>query len=151
LASRSTESHQTPANVPGVSRKPVRRALIGETRSHWTLSIARTAFLAIVAYFVAACVYILLSQISRMPHGALWDPSFQGPFLFIMLLVAVGLLAAPFFQSELGAGVRTLSLLAAVFLVGYAGLLFTRYGDPEFPLRFVITHVFTPFRQAIGY
>ncbi len=137
--------------MPGVSRKPpVRRALVGE-RSHWTVSIVRTAVLAVVAYFVAACVYIVLSQISRMPHGALWDSSFQGPLLFIMLLVAVGALAAPFFQSELGAGVRTLSLLAAVFLVGYAGLLFTRYGDPEFPLRFVITHVFTPFRQAIGY
>ncbi len=134
-----------------VSHKlPVRRALVGE-RSHWALRIVRTLFLALVAYFVAAFIYIFLSQISHMPHGVLWDKSFQAPFLFVMLFVAVVALAAPFFQTELGAGVRTLSILASVFLIGYSGLLLTRFGDPELPLRFVITHCFTPIRQAIGY
>jgi len=125
--------------------------MVGVARSHWFLSIARTVFLAVVAYFVAACAYIVLSQISRMPHGVVWDPSFQGPLLFVMLFVVVGLLAAPSFQREFGAGVRTLSFLAALFLVVYAGLVMTGYGDPGWPLRFVMSHVFLPFRRAIGY
>jgi hypothetical protein len=125
--------------------------MVGVARSHWFLSIARTVFLAVVAYFVAACAYIVLSQISRMPHGVVWDPSFQGPLLFVLLFVVVGLLAAPSFQRELGAGVRTLSFLAALFLVVYAGLVMTGYGDPAWPLRFVMSHVFLPFRRAIGY
>ncbi len=138
--------------MPGVSRKaPARRTLVGATRSHWVLSVVRTVLLAIVAYFVAACVYSVLAQISLIPHGALWDSSFQGPLLFILLLVAVGVLAAPCFQREFGAGVRTLSFLAAVFLAGYAALHFTGYGDPEWPLRFLITHAVVPFRRAIGY
>ena len=133
-------------------RQPVRRSpLIGDRKPHWFVTLLRTILIAIVAYFVAAFVYLVLAHISTSPHGPLWDSAFEGPFLFIMMIVVVGGLSVPFFQKEWDPGLRTFSMFAAVFLVGYAVFHGSTIVDPDIPLRFVVTHVFLPFRRATGY
>jgi hypothetical protein len=109
-----------------------------------------TSILAVVAYGVATFLFIVLEQLSLLPQGPLWDPSFRGPMVFVMLIVVVSVLLVPLLMREVDPAVRTFSIFSAVVLVVYAAFHHSPAFDPERPMRFIVTYVFTPFQKWIG-
>ncbi len=133
-------------------RLPKRRAsLLREEKPNIFVQLLRTLFLAALAYFSAALVYLTLVHISELPRGPLWDVSFQGPFLFVMLVVVVCVLVIPFFQKEWDPALRTFTMFAAIFMIAYAIFRNSGYIDPDLPMQFLLTHVVAPLRRLIGY
>jgi hypothetical protein len=132
---------------------PRRQSSIDNDRTPWYVVAMRTAFLATLAYFLAAFAFLLLDHLSTSPHGPLWDSAFSGPFLFVMMIVVVGVLMVPFFQKEWDPGLRTFCLFAAIFLVAFA--IFrdesNRFFDAQIPLHVVEDHVFNPLHRLVGF
>jgi len=114
------------------------------------LRLVQTIFIAIFAYFTAAFLFFFLLQLSRMPSGPHWDSTLQEPLLFVLLIVTVGLCLVPYFQRDWGPGIRTFSIIVAVFLIAYAVFRDSGVIDLDYPLRMINRNVFNPFRKAIG-
>jgi hypothetical protein len=114
------------------------------------MTVALTALLALVAYVVATVLFIVITQLSLLPQGPLWDPSLRGPMIFVMIIVVVSVLLVPLFMTEADPVVRTFSICVALVVVVYAVFHHSPAFDPERPARFIVTHVFTPFQNWIG-
>jgi general stress protein CsbA len=128
-----------PANDARVSSRLPPRA----PRTPWAAFLARTVLLAILAYFLAAFTYLILDEISRLPHDPVFGATFQGPLLFSMLIAVVAALSVPYFQTEWYPGLRTFSLFAGVFLIAFAMFHDTEssFFNPYNPARFVQDHI----------
>jgi len=113
------------------------------------ISLLRTVVTACVAYVVAIFLELVLISVSKMPHGPLWVPDFEGPFLFVMTIGVTVILAIPYFMKEWDAGLRTFSMFSATFLIAMA--VFTQTGafDPNVPLRYLTVHVFVPLERKL--
>jgi len=122
-----------------------------DARPFWLINLFQTLVIAVIAYVVAIFLELVLLRIAQIPHGALWVPEFQTPFLFITTGIVVGLLAIPYFMKEWDPGLRTFSMFSATFLMAMA--VFTQTGafDPEMPLRYLTIHVFLPLRHKLGF
>jgi phosphatidylglycerophosphate synthase len=114
------------------------------------MTVVVTAIIALAAYVFATFLFIVITQLSLLPQGPLWDPSFRGPLIFMMLIVVFAVLLVPLFMREVDPAVRTLSGLTVLALVVYAAFHHVPAFDPERPMRFIVSHVFTPFRIWSG-
>ncbi|MBD5634151.1 MAG: hypothetical protein IAI49_06695 [Candidatus Eremiobacteraeota bacterium] len=131
---------------------PLRREIVRDTRPPWYWVLLQTIVLGAGAYVAAAFVFLSLRHVTTMPHGPIWDPSFQAPLLFVLVVVALGALAVPFFASGSSLALRIFCGFAAAFLVAFAasGTFGIDALDPNIPLRFFVRHVVVPFRKSIG-
>jgi hypothetical protein len=93
-----------------------------DAKPFWLVSLMQTIVIAVVAYIVALFLELVLLRISQLPHGALWTPELRAPFLFIMTIGIVGLLAIPYFMKEWDAGIRTFSMFSSTMLLAMAVL-----------------------------
>lgn len=147
---RALHKARRSAEHPSVAKPAVRRRrfdpLYDEQREFWLAKLVRTICIVVFAYFAAVFFDLLLVRISELPHGALWDDSFRGPLFFILMLVVCVLLSIPYFMKEWDPGLRSFSMFAVVFLVGYAVFDGSGVIDPELPLKLVMTHVVEPLR-----
>lgn len=105
--------------------------------------------LALLAYVVATFLFVVITQLSLLPQGPLWDPSFRGPLIFMMLIVVFAVLLVPLFMRDVDPAVRTLSSFTVLALVVYAAFHRVPAFDPERPMRFIVTYVFIPFQKWI--
>jgi len=114
------------------------------------VTVVVTAIRALVAYVVGTVVFIVITQLSLVPQGPLWDPSFRGPLIFMMLIVVFAVLLLPLFLREADPALRTVSSLTVLVLVVYAAFHHVPAFDPERPMRFIVTYVFIPFQKWVG-
>lgn len=125
---------------------------VHDTRPFWLINLIQTVLLAIVSYFVAVFLYLVLARIVELPQGGLWDEGgFRGPLLFVLLAIVTGILSVPYWQKEFDAGLRTLSLFSAVFLVAYAVFHVTGAIDPNVPLDAFVRYAIAPLRRMLGF
>ena len=54
----------------------------------------------VVAYAIALFLYSVADQVSMMPSGPLWDPSFRVSLRFILIIAGAIALVIPAFNSE---------------------------------------------------
>jgi hypothetical protein len=121
-----------------------------DAKPFWLISFTQTIVIAVVAYIVALFLELVLLRISQIPHGALWVPELRAPFLFIITVVIVGLLAIPYFMKEWDAGIRTFSMFSSTMLLAMAVFSQTGQFDPNAPLYFLTQHVLVPMKQKLG-
>jgi len=95
----------------------------------------------VVAYGIAVFLYSVADQVSAMPSGPLWDPSFRVSLRFILLIIGLIALVIPAFNSEAPSSTRGQAVFAAAFFVGYVFLKITRLVDPDIPLRAVLAYI----------
>ncbi len=121
-----------------------------DAKPFWLVSLMQTIVIAVVAYIVALFLELVLLRISQLPHGALWTPELRAPFLFIMTIGIVGLLAIPYFMKEWDAGIRTFSMFSSTMLLAMAVFSQTGQFDPNTPLYFLTQHVLVPMKEKLG-
>jgi hypothetical protein len=121
-----------------------------DARPFWLVSLFQSLMIAVVAYIVAIFIELVLVRISEMPHGPLWTPEFQGPFLFIMTIAMVALLSIPYWMKEWDAGIRTFSMFSSAMLLAMAVFTQTGQFDPNAPLQYLSDHVFLPMKERLG-
>jgi predicted neutral ceramidase superfamily lipid hydrolase len=122
-----------------------------EQRQFWLISLLQTVFIAAVAYVVALFLELVLLRIAQLPHGPLWAPEFEAPFLFIITMIIAGLLSIPYFMKEWDPGLRTFSMFSSVMLV--AMVVFTKTGayNPDGPLQYLTVKVLIPLRHVLNF
>lgn len=114
------------------------------------MTVAAASIIALGAYVAGTILFIVITQLSLLPQGPLWDPSFRGPLIFVMLIIVFSVLLVPLFMRETDPAVRTFTILTVLVLVVYAAFHHSPAFDPERPMHFIMTHVFTPFQKWIA-
>ena len=104
-----------------------------------------------IAYLVAVFVYLVLTRLSELPHGQLWDESFRAPLAFVLIVAATVVILIPYFQKEWDKGLRMFSILTAVFLLGFAILSASGIVDPKLPLTFISRYAIEPLRHFLKF
>jgi len=120
-----------------------------DSQPFWLVSLVQSVLLAAVAYVVALFLELVLVRISQLPHGPLWTPEFQGPFLFIMTVAVVVLLSIPYWMKEWDAGIRTFSMFSSAMLLAMAVFTQTGQFDPNAPLQYLTDHVLLPLKHTL--
>jgi hypothetical protein len=123
---------------------------VHDAKPFWLVSLMQTIGIAVVAYIVALFLELVLVRVSELPHGPLWVPELRAPFLFIMTVGIVGLLAIPYFMKEWDAGIRTFSMFCSTMLLAMAVFSQTGQFDPNLPLYFLTQHVLVPMKEKLG-
>lgn len=134
-----------------MSRLPPRTRTQPEPRGSWVWSFLQALALVVVAYLVAVFLFTALVRVSELPHGPLWDDSFRAPLAFVLIMGATILLLLPYFDRENDRGLRTFSIMSALFLLAFASLSTTGIADPKLPLTFLDTYVVQPLRHRFGF
>lgn len=125
---------------------------VHDARPFWLFNVLQTVSLAIVSYFVAVFLFLVLARITELPQGGVWDEGgFRGPLFFVLMAIVVGILSVPYWQKEFDASIRTLSLFSATFLVAYAVFHATGALDPNVPLDAFVHYVMAPLRKTLGF
>jgi len=91
----------------------------------------------VVAYAIALFLYSVADQVSMMPSGPLWDPSFRVSLRFILIIVGVIALVIPAFNAEAPSSTRAQAIFATVFFIVYVLLKMTKLVDVDYPFHAV--------------
>lgn len=137
-----------------MSRRPSTSGRFAQSRSDkpfWLFQWLWTLLIAVVAYFVAASIFLLVTRVSQIPRGPLWDEAFRAPLLFVLMVIAIVFLLVPRFQEESDQSLKTFSLFATIFLIAYALLKGTHIGNPDYPLDVAQHYIVDPLRHSLGY
>jgi uncharacterized membrane protein HdeD (DUF308 family) len=102
------------------------------------LSIAATV---VVAYGIAIFLYGIADQVSAMPNGPLWDPSFRTSLRFILIILAFIALVIPAFRTDSPSSQRAQAVFAAAFFAVYVFFKISKLVDPDIPFRAVAAYV----------
>jgi hypothetical protein len=139
------ESSFVPWQPPRARPNPMHDA-----KPFWLITVFQTLVIACIAYVVAVFIELVLSRVALMPHGPLWVPAFQGPFLFVMTVACVVFLSIPYWMKEWDPGLRTFSMFSSVMLMAIAVLAQTGQFDVDGPLNYLTVHVLVPAKQKLG-
>ena len=132
--------------------RPPRRGIapLHDAREFWLFGLFRTFGVVVVAYFSAVFVFLVLTKVSQLPSGPLWDDSLRPAFLFILVAVVFGLCLVPVFQREWDATLRSFSMFTATFLVAYGVFSATGFVDPNVPFKLLVQYVFEPLQRMVA-
>ncbi len=141
-----------PAENPYVAKGAVRRRrahinIFAERKANPIVAFLQILAIVVVAYFTAVFFDTFLVRVSEMPHGPLWDPAFQAPLFFIMMLAVVVIMGIPFFMKEWDPTLRRFSLYSVLFIVCYAVFDGSGVVDPALPMKMLTAHVVVPIQD----
>lgn len=131
--------------------QPQRLGIYQQAKQFWVFSVLQSLALVATSYLVGVFTYLVIQQLSEMPHGPLWDDAFREPLAFVLVVIAAGALMIPYFQKEWDRGMRTFSIFSALFLLAFASLSSTRIVDPKIPLVLISTYVMEPLRHFLKF
>lgn len=132
------------------STAPQRLGIYQQPKQFWLFRLLQSLALVISAYLVAVFGYLVIVRLSELPRGPLWDESFRAPLAFVLIVGSATALMIPYFQKEWDAGLRTFSILSALFLVAFASLSSTHIADPKIPLTLITTYAIDPLRHLLN-
>lgn len=136
-----------------VSRKTESRRLgiYQQPKQFWLFSVLQSVVTIATSYLVGVFTYLVIQALSAMPHGPLWDDAFREPLAFVLIVIAAIALMIPYFQKEWDRGMRTFSILSALFLLAFASLNTTHLFDPKFPLSVISRYAIEPLRHFLKF
>ena len=132
------------AKGAAVRRRPPAINIFAERKANPIVSLLQILAIIVVSYFTAVFFDTLLTRVSEMPHGPLWDPAFQAPMFFIMMLAVCVLMGIPFFMKEWDPTLRRFSMYSVLLIVCYAVFDGSGVVDPELPMKMLASHVIAP-------
>ncbi len=121
-------------------------SIYAERKKNPIVELIQILLILVVAYFAAAFFDALLVRLSQAPHGPLWDPQFQAPLFFIMMVAVCVLMGIPFFMKEWDPTLRRFSMYTVLLIIAYAVFDGSGVVDPAFPMKWLAAHVVTPIR-----
>ncbi len=133
--------------VATVRRRPPRIDIFTERKANPIVLLLQVVAIIIVAYFAAVFFNTLLVRVSEMPHGPLWDPQFQAPLFFIMMLAVCVVMSIPYFMKEWDPTLRRFSMYTVLFIVCYAVFDGSGVVDPALPMKWLTAHVVVPIQN----
>ncbi len=130
--------------VATVRRRPPPTNIFAERKGNPIIGFLQIVVIVVVAYFAAVFFDTLLVRVSQMPRGPLWDPQFQAPLFFIMMLAVCVVMGIPYFMKEWDPTLRRFSMYTVLFIVCYAVFDGSGVVDPALPMKWLTAHVVLP-------
>jgi hypothetical protein len=132
------------AKGAAVRRRPARVNIFEQRKANPIVALLQILTIIAVAYFAAVFFNTFLLRVSQMPHGPLWDPQFQMPLYFLMMVAVCVLIGIPFFMKEWDPTLRRFSMYTVLFIIAYAVFDGSGVVDPALPMKWLTAHAVVP-------
>jgi hypothetical protein len=109
----------------------------------------RTLGLTAAAYLAAAAAYGMIVTLTSIPQGDAWNQALKLPCFFVLMIVAMVALLVPLFRSDTDASSKQFSLFSATLFVAYSVMTALHLGEPDAPLKLIVTYLLEPLRGWI--
>ena len=146
-ASRFFAENPWVAKGATVRRRPVQNNIFAERKANPILAFLQIVAIIVVSYFAAVFFNTALVRLSQAPHGPLWDPAFQVPLYFIMMVAVCVVMGIPFFMKEWDPTLRRFSMYTVVLVVCYAVFDGSGVLDPAAPMKYLTAHAVVPIQN----
>lgn len=130
---------------------PKSLGLYQERRPFWLLTLLQSLLLITISYLTAFFTYLIVIYASGLPHGPLWDESFQSPLAFILVVIASIGLMIPYFQKEWDRSTRLFSIFSAFFLLSFSSLASLHIADPATLFNLIVRYAMDPLRHLLRF